>query len=120
MATRGALLYFVIADLAAVDPMYQYSLDYFKRLFQRIVAQTPSHEAFDEHLQALLDRITEEVCRRDHPSGVGMWGRTPRPGALGSLRCPFQRAALPHSVRGLTAVVGRVGYGRDPQAGPHP
>ena len=32
-ATCGSIFYFVIADLANVDPMYQYSLAYFKRLF---------------------------------------------------------------------------------------
>ena len=33
MATRGSLVYFVIADLAQMDPMYQYSLEYFKKLY---------------------------------------------------------------------------------------
>ena len=33
VATRGSILYFVIADLAGIDPMYQYSLSYVKRLF---------------------------------------------------------------------------------------
>lgn len=33
VATRGSILYFVIADFALVDPMYQFSLNYFKRLF---------------------------------------------------------------------------------------
>ena len=33
VATRGSILYFVIADLALIDPMYQYSLIYVKRLF---------------------------------------------------------------------------------------
>ena len=30
---RGSILYFVIADLALIDPMYQYSLSYFTQLF---------------------------------------------------------------------------------------
>lgn len=30
IAVRGSLLYFVIADLAGIDPMYQYSLAYVK------------------------------------------------------------------------------------------
>lgn len=33
-ATRGSILYFVIADLAAISPMYQFSLPYFTRLFR--------------------------------------------------------------------------------------
>jgi dynein heavy chain len=30
IATRGAIIYFVIADLAGIDPMYQYSLAYYQ------------------------------------------------------------------------------------------
>lgn len=35
VATRGSVLYFVIADLAQMDPMYQYSLDFFVKFFNR-------------------------------------------------------------------------------------
>lgn len=34
VATRGSIIYFVIAQLAFIDPMYQYSLQYYKELFQ--------------------------------------------------------------------------------------
>jgi dynein heavy chain, axonemal len=37
-AVRGSLLYFSIADLAAINPMYQYSLGSFVRLFASSVA----------------------------------------------------------------------------------
>lgn len=33
VAIRGTVLYFVVSDLAGIDPMYQYSLGYFKNLF---------------------------------------------------------------------------------------
>ena len=33
VASRGSILYFVIADLANVDSMYQYSLRFFQRLY---------------------------------------------------------------------------------------
>jgi len=33
IATRGSVLYFVVSDLASVDPMYQYSLEFFTKLF---------------------------------------------------------------------------------------
>lgn len=33
VATRGALLYFILADLAHVDVMYQFSLAWFKDMF---------------------------------------------------------------------------------------
>ena len=38
IAKRGSVLYFVIADLALIDPMYQYSLEYFIKLFKRRLA----------------------------------------------------------------------------------
>ena len=34
-ARRGSVLYFAIADLALIDPMYQYSLDFFMKFFKR-------------------------------------------------------------------------------------
>ena len=37
VATRGAVLYFVLTDLAAVDVMYQFSLPWFTRLFANCV-----------------------------------------------------------------------------------
>ena len=33
-ATRGSILYFVIADLASISAMYQFSLKYFMNLFR--------------------------------------------------------------------------------------
>lgn len=32
MATRGAVLYFAVAQLADIDPMYQFSLKYFNQV----------------------------------------------------------------------------------------
>ena len=32
VATRGSVMYFVVASLAEIDPMYQYSLKYFKNV----------------------------------------------------------------------------------------
>lgn len=37
VAERGSILYFVIADLSGIDPMYQYSLSYFLKLFSLII-----------------------------------------------------------------------------------
>ncbi len=33
-ATRGSILYFVVADLSLISPMYQFSLPYFTRMFR--------------------------------------------------------------------------------------
>jgi dynein heavy chain len=32
LATRGSVLYFVVAQLADIDPVYQYSLKYFTQV----------------------------------------------------------------------------------------
>ncbi len=58
VATRGSILYFVIADLAGIDPMYQYSLAYVKRLFNQAIEKSPPQETLEERLEVLIDRIT--------------------------------------------------------------
>ena len=47
VATRGSILYFVIADLAGIDPMYQYSLAYVKRLFNTAIEKSPQQETLE-------------------------------------------------------------------------
>ena len=42
VAVRGSVLYFVVADLSKIDPMYQYSLSYFKRLFNVAIEKSES------------------------------------------------------------------------------
>jgi len=37
VAIRGSILYFVIADLAFINPMYQNSLAYIKSLFKKAI-----------------------------------------------------------------------------------
>jgi dynein heavy chain, axonemal len=41
VAARASLLFFCISDLAAVDPMYQYSLSWFIALFIRGIEEAP-------------------------------------------------------------------------------
>ena len=40
IALRGSIMYFVIDDLARIDPMYQNSLTYVKQLFNKAIAQS--------------------------------------------------------------------------------
>lgn len=42
VAKRGSVIYFVIADLALIDPMYQYSLEFFIRVFKKRLELVPS------------------------------------------------------------------------------
>jgi dynein heavy chain len=67
VAVRGSILYFVIADLAMIDPMYQYSLSYFTRLFSLIIETSKKSDIFEERLSILLTSITKiiysNICR---------------------------------------------------------
>jgi dynein heavy chain len=60
---RGSLLFFVIADLGLVDPMYQYSLSYFSSLFNKCVDLSAKSDVLEERLATLLTFITAFVYR---------------------------------------------------------
>ncbi|XP_040003149.1 dynein heavy chain 6, axonemal [Xiphias gladius] len=57
VATRGSVLYFVIASLSEIDPMYQFSLKYFKQLFNSTIDMSEKSSVLEERLQILLDQI---------------------------------------------------------------
>ena len=67
VAVRGAILFFCIADLANVDPMYQYSLTWFKQLFVDGIRKAPASEDIEERIVNLNEFITyllyTNVCR---------------------------------------------------------
>lgn len=58
---RGSILYFVIADMPLLDPMYQYSLEYFIQIFNHCIRTAPKHRDLSTRLKTLLDVITETV-----------------------------------------------------------
>ena len=58
MATRSSLLYFVIADLGRLDPMYQYSLSYFQQLFKYCIDVSDKADSVQSRLQILMDYIS--------------------------------------------------------------
>jgi dynein heavy chain len=66
-AKRASLLYFVIADLGFVDPMYQYSLQWFTMLFIRgIQSAAPANEVGQRVLNLndfFTNSIYVNVCR---------------------------------------------------------
>ena len=66
-ATRGSILYFVVADMAGVDPMYNYSLVYFNVMFSSILEQAAKSDDLPVRLQNLIsfstDFVYKAVCR---------------------------------------------------------
>jgi len=67
VATRGSILYFVVADFTNVDPMYQYSLQYFKLVLTNTVRAAEKVDDLAARLQMLIDAITKTmfvmICR---------------------------------------------------------
>ncbi|XP_028810647.1 dynein heavy chain 6, axonemal isoform X2 [Denticeps clupeoides] len=56
VATRGSVMYFVIASLSEMDPMYQFSLKYFKQLFNSTIELSEKNSNLSERLEVLLQQ----------------------------------------------------------------
>jgi len=67
VAYRASILYFTIADMAIVDPMYQYSLSWFIQLFLQGIGNAPKSDVLEERLFNLNDYFTyslyQNLCR---------------------------------------------------------
>ncbi|KAG6586851.1 Dynein heavy chain [Phytophthora cinnamomi] len=67
VATRGSIIYFVVANLALIDPMYQYSLPFFQRLFNICFDEAPKADTLQKRLTNLIDFQTRyiyvNICR---------------------------------------------------------
>ena len=67
VARRGSVLYFVIAGLALINDMYQYSLEFFTRLFKMRLEKSEPAEEIEQRLIILIDDITKafylSICR---------------------------------------------------------
>lgn len=67
VAFRASLLYFCILDLSTIDPMYQYSLQWFSNLFLLGLENSPQSNVLDERLNYMNDYFTyslyENICR---------------------------------------------------------
>uniref|UniRef100_A0A8C5LU47 Dynein axonemal heavy chain 6 n=1 Tax=Leptobrachium leishanense TaxID=445787 RepID=A0A8C5LU47_9ANUR len=53
VATQGSVIYFVIASLSEIDPMYQFSLKYFKQLFNVTIEAAEKSNDLDVRLMTL-------------------------------------------------------------------
>jgi len=67
VAKRGRDIFFVIADLALIDPMYQYSLEYFRNLFKLRLEKTEKADDVKARCEILRADMTtafyENICR---------------------------------------------------------
>lgn len=67
VANKTSGLYFCIADLANIDPMYQYSLDFFKGLFENAIMNSEKSDDLEERLgnldKEMLESLYRNTCR---------------------------------------------------------
>mmetsp|Transcript_44767 Transcript_44767/g.87731 ORF Transcript_44767/g.87731 Transcript_44767/m.87731 type:complete len:3997 (-) Transcript_44767:184-12174(-) len=67
VSRRASILYFVIADLAKIDPMYQYSLVYFTNIYKNRIQNSEQSSDLPTRLNILLDDILlsfyENICQ---------------------------------------------------------
>lgn len=60
-ATRGSILYFVIADLSLISPMYQFSLSYFAKMFSYCIDKSDKADDVPTRLGLLSDFVTRFI-----------------------------------------------------------
>merc|ERR1719174_202762 len=67
VAFRTAILFFAIADLANIDPMYQYSLPFFISLFKSAIDKSEPSPNIDTRIESLNDffmlMLYNNICR---------------------------------------------------------
>lgn len=63
ISQRTSGLFFCIQDLANIDPMYQYSLPFFIRLFEDAIMFAPKDDDQDQRIRNLNKEFTESLYR---------------------------------------------------------
>ena len=61
VANRGSVLYFVVASLANVDPMYQFSLKYFTDIFNATIEKAEKIDDLNRRLNQLMELCSLEI-----------------------------------------------------------
>merc|ERR1719305_755816 len=67
VAARASILYFVVADMGNIDPMYQWSLEYFNNLFKMRMDKSEESDDLATRVQTIIDDMTLntyiDICR---------------------------------------------------------
>merc|ERR1712110_1007739 len=67
VAFKAAILFFCIADLANINPMYQYSLPFFINLFKAAINKSEPSSDIDQRIDILneffMDMLYKNICR---------------------------------------------------------
>ncbi|CAG0885871.1 unnamed protein product [Darwinula stevensoni] len=63
VAAHSSRLFFCLSELANIDPMYQYSLAWFIRLYEHSIANSRQSENIKERVKHLNDHFTHSVYR---------------------------------------------------------
>lgn len=61
IATRGSILFFVVADLCSIDSMYQYSFQYIVKLFKAAIRTTEDNTT--NRYSSLISNITKTIYK---------------------------------------------------------
>ena len=61
VAVRGSIIYFVIADMARINDMYQNSLQFIKVLFNKAIDASKKADTHDERIANLIETITKMI-----------------------------------------------------------
>lgn len=60
-ACRASLLYFILNELNAINPIYQFSLKAFSVVFQKAIARAEQSENVEIRVRNLIDCISYSV-----------------------------------------------------------
>ncbi|CAH0718440.1 unnamed protein product, partial [Brenthis ino] len=73
VAGRGQILFFCLSAMADVDPMYQYSLEWFVRLFIRSMAETEPNEDIIERVEIIIEHFTFLLYQNEFENPEPKW-----------------------------------------------
>lgn len=68
VAVRSQILFFCVSDLATVDPMYQYSLDWYVNIFSNSITNAERSDDIEVRVNSL--KIITFLCWHNNPKNV--------------------------------------------------